>query len=202
MMIKCEHCASRIKVADSAFEKGTPTVLCPICKKTFVPQDVKPLVEKQGIQGNAENRPTSENSNENNGIGWLVVHDENAPLQTYSLKIGRQIIGKKSTTRPCDIMVETDDDYMSRNHFIIAVEQNKRNVYEYYLSDCNSLNGTFINTVTLQALKKGDEYILQDSDIIQAGRTKIVFKSNKTAKNEKEATLLVSNQPKGKTVLV
>jgi pSer/pThr/pTyr-binding forkhead associated (FHA) protein len=99
-------------------------------------------------------------------------------------------------------MIDTKDEYMGRNHFVITVEQNRLGDQDYCLADNNSMNKTFINTVKLQELKKGDEYLLQDGDIIQAGYTKIVFKSNKTVKTEKEATKLVVNQPKGKTVLV
>jgi len=193
MIVKCEHCNAKLKVADSAFEKGIPEVLCPICKKKFKPQGINLDSNKE------ENKPTDSGNQKTSDAGWLVVHDENTPQQTFTLKEGEQIVGRKSVSRPCEIMIETNDDIMSRNHFVVTVKKKSSGEFEYSLKDYASRNYTFLNEVRL---KQGDEYILQDGVTIQAGRTKIVFKSNKTVKTDKEATRLVRSQPKGKTVLV
>ena len=196
MIVKCLHCEARIKVLDSAFVNGTPTVLCPACKQQFRPEmPVQKPTGQAGVDNSIKEKEPTE-------VGWLVVHDENTPQQTYALKLGKQTIGRKSASRPCDIMIETTDEYMSRRHFIIEVITRSPGNYEYYLSDNNAVNKTFINTKKLCEIKRGDEYILHDGDTIQAGRTKIVFKSNRFVKNSRQATEIVVEQPKGKTVLV
>lgn len=135
--------------------------------------------------------------------GWLVVHDEKTPLQTFNLKMGKQLIGRKSESRPCDIMINSQDEYMSRNHFFIEVKTSINHGMIYILIDNGSTNYTFINTATLAMLKQNDQYILKDGDVIQAGETKIVFKSRtETVSNATEATRLVTTKAKGHTVLI
>jgi len=200
MLVKCTFCEAKIKIADSALERGIPTVICPICKHHFkpvLPKDIK-IAYTHPVR-NEETKPLLSQTKE---VGWLVVHDEKTPQQTLSLKLGEQIIGRISAfdNKKSDLMIETEDEYMSRQHFVIKVEQIALGGgYNYYLSDNSSKSGTLINT---KKLKKGDEYILKDGDIIQAGLTNIVFKTNKQVKNKREATQIVSDQPKAKTLLV
>ena len=134
-------------------------------------------------------------------VGWLVVHDEKTSQQTLSLKQGKQIVGRTSeeADKKADLMIDTEDVYMSRKHFIINVEQNASGGFDYYLSDNSAKNKTFLKT---KELNKGDEFTLQDGDIIQAGQTNIVFKTIHHVKNKKEATQVVAGIPKEKTVVV
>ena len=192
MLVLCKHCPAKIKIADSAFDRGIPTVVCPICKKQFKPDAPKPPVSPD------TEKPTKPLFDEE--VGWLVVHDDQTRQQTLSLKPGRQTVGRISSIadKKADVMIDSDDEYMSRQHFIINIERKSSGGYNYYLSD-NSKNRTLINK---KAMRKGDEYILKDGDIIQAGLTNIVFKTNNQVKNTKEATNAVTSQPKQKTEIV
>ena len=204
MLVHCK-CGAQIKFADSAFDRGIPTVTCKICQRQFKPDPPRPekpeppRPEKpERPEKDEETKSLSDGKDE---AGWLVVHDENTRQQTLTLKTGKQIIGRMSelADRKADLMIDTKDGYMSRQHFIITVERSASGGYSYYLSDNSAKNRTLINT---KALKKGDEYILKDGDTIQAGLTKIVFKSNKNVRDKREATLIVADQPKTKTTLV
>ena len=138
-------------------------------------------------------------------VGWLVVHDEKTSQQTLSLKQGKQIVGRTSeeADKKADLMIDTEDEYMSRKHFIINVELNASGGFDYYLSDNISKNKTFLMTdLKTKELNKGDKYTLQDGDVIQAGQTNIVFKTIHHVKNKKEATQVVAGLPKEKTVVV
>ena len=193
MVIYCE-CGAEIKFADSALKRGIPNIQCKSCQRTFKPNIPKPEKKEK-----SENDEGTKSLFED--VGWLVVHDEKTPPQTLSLKMGKQVVGRISAfdNKKADLMIDTKDDSMSRQHFIITVERSASGGYSYYLSDNNAINKTFLNT---KELKKGDEYMLKDGNTIQAGLTKIVFKSNNKVKDKQEATKIVADQPKTKTVLV
>ena len=160
----------------------------------MLPEDPKkefPVIEK-------ETKPLFSDLTE---VGWLVVHDKKKRQQTLPLQIGTQIIGRISSLadKKADLMIDTEDEYISRQQFTINVERNDLHGYSYYLSDNTGKNRTLINK---KVLKKGDEYILKDGDIIQAGLTIIVFKSNKQVKDRIQETQSIVNQPKVNTDLV
>jgi FHA domain len=133
--------------------------------------------------------------------GWLIVHDENAPSQTHSLSVGRQVIGRKNTNKPCTIMIDTEDDFMSRNHAIIDVNIDLSGNYKYVLTDNSSMNGTRINA-DKAPLSPNDAVLLIDGYVIQMGMTKVVFKSFQMANNAQEATQIVRNQDYAPTVII
>lgn len=141
-------------------------------------------------------------------VGWLVVHSENAPTQTYDLRLGTQVVGRKSQSRACEIMIETYDNCISRNHFRITVGS-QGGAYSYLVEDTQSTNGTYVDTERLQGyerklkrLSPGEQVYLQDGSIIQAGRTKIILKTYGSAKGAADATRIVSGAPINKTVIL
>ena len=213
MFLNCTSCSTLLSVHDSAFNKGIPSITCPICNTVFKP-DVETvnrlLLEKIDAlppmpepEKEADKEPEKEfGTTENSEIGWLVVHDESTPSQTFPLKLGRNLVGRKSKERPCDIMIETRDEYMSRNHFVLQVMKSQNGTVQYILADNNAKNHTYINTNRLRQISSDDEFILSDGDIIQAGQTKIVFKSNREIGSAAEASNHVKEKPIGKTVFI
>jgi FHA domain len=109
--------------------------------------------------------------------GWLFVHDENTISQSFNLKQGRNMIGRKSAF-PADIAIETKDEHMSRRHCVIEVTENANRGFAFKLSDYNALNGTFINGRIQKKLEAEDIILLNDGDTLQLGLTKIVFRIN------------------------
>jgi len=152
-------------------------------------------------------RPAPQPSGE---MGWLVVHDENAVPQTHPLRIGRQIVGRKSVSRPCDIMIETDDPYMGRNHCIVEVKPSRSGGYDFFLSDVTltsgtpeqmSTNGTFVNAYPT-ALRPKDMVYLNDGDTIQMGKTKVVIKTLITVASGQDASRIVQETDYSPTVII
>jgi pSer/pThr/pTyr-binding forkhead associated (FHA) protein len=208
IVITCPEGASRLSIPESAVLKGIPTLTCPKCTKKFKPMIKQPPPpsnsEKRNYAGETDliDNPAMSSGKSSQAPGYLVVHDENTRHQTFSLKLGRQIAGRKDSTKPCEIMIETNDKYMSRNHFVVECRVNRAGILEAILCDNNALNHTFINTRALHEVKRNDSFLLNDGDIIQAGITKIVYKSSQSVKTEKEAEDYVKSTPKGKTVLI
>jgi hypothetical protein len=81
---------------------------------------------------------------------------ESFPLQADRLTVGR---------RPeSDIFL--DDVTVSRDHAVIV-----RRGHDYYLDDCGSLNGTYVNRSRI------DSHRLTDGDELQIGKYKLAFLS-------------------------
>ncbi|MBS1757036.1 MAG: FHA domain-containing protein [Bacteroidetes bacterium] len=185
-----------LPVPDASFKVGLPKITCPKCKVSFVPvfEKVNGMLDKTVVLTKQQIEPTA----------WLIVHDEQAPLQTFEIIAGNYVIGRKSNSKPCDIMVETKDMTMSRNHFIIEAMTGK-GFSSYKLSDCKSTNHTFVNTISMQdVLTIGKEkYSLKDGDVIQAGQTKVEFKIKSSVVNSAlEATKIIAQKGFAKTVLL
>jgi hypothetical protein len=196
MIIKCPHCKVLLPVPDASFKIGLPKLTCPQCKTSFVPeiQNGKSLVGSTDV---IVQKPVE-------SIAWLIVHDEQAPVQTFDIVRGNYVIGRKSASRPCAIMVETNDMTMSRNHFIIEAMPGKEESL-YKLSDFQSTNNTFVNEKSLQeaSMKNNGKYTLRDGDIIQAGKTKIEFRiKSADIKSVLEATKIITRRGYAKTVLL
>jgi len=218
MEITCRKCAARLVIGNTA----SPLVKCSNCGyPNPVSAGVKPsLVTTQptdafkpdtaykapdnDIASPAGSRPNAME------LGWLVVHDENAEQQTYPLRIGRQIVGRKSISRPCDIMIETNDPFMGRNHCILEVKPSRTGSYEYFLSDVKmnsgnaeqmSINGTFVNAQPA-ALRPKDMVYLKDGDTIQMGNTKVVIKTLISAASAHDASRIVQETDYAQTVII
>ena len=143
----------------------------------------KPIVEKKIIPG------------------WLFVHDENTQMQSFDLKIGKNIIGRKSSV-DVDVPIETNDMYMSRRHCIIEVIQNRDGSFAFQLTDYKAVNGTFINGLTQKRLRTEDVIVLNDGDTIQLGMTKIVLRKYDHLNTRDEIQSEVKDKPYAPTVLV
>ncbi|HEV3229657.1 MAG TPA: FHA domain-containing protein [Solirubrobacteraceae bacterium] len=81
---------------------------------------------------------------------------ESFPLEAERLTIGR---------RP-DSDVFLDDVTVSRDHALLV-----RRSGDYYLDDCGSLNGTYVNRSRIESHK------LEDGDELQIGKYKLTFLS-------------------------
>jgi hypothetical protein len=227
MEIACRKCGSRLTVTNTA----TPIVKCTNCgypnpvmagaqppkasqpAGAHVPASAAPspgVVPAQPISSPMPSRMPMGKPSAPSDMGWLVVHDENAAQQTHPLRIGRQVIGRKSVSRPCDIMIDTEDPFMGRNHCILEVKPSRSGGYEFFLSDVKmtngtpeqmSTNGTFVNAQPT-ALRPKDMVYLKDGDTIQMGKTKVVIKTLITAASAQDASRIVQDTDYSPTVII
>ncbi len=137
-----------------------------------------------------------------NTVGWLIVHTEEQEHQTFTLKIGKNIIGRSTPNHSPDIAI--NDVYVSRRHAAIIIRQNN-NLYEYFIADNpevndgkESKNGTYVNG-SVERLKQQPQRII-DGDTIQIGITKLVLKTADIIVDVEEAVKLVKRQEYQTTV--
>ena len=231
MNIRCprKECNSKIIIADAVLYNEHAKVKCPSCKQYFEPfstlsdlqkKDIfrqkelnqvplKPsITEKTEVLETKTKVLSGSSTSESAVVGWLIVHDENTYSQTYDLKEGRNLVGKKSASKPCEVMIDTSDPYLSRNHFVINVFKNGGR-YEFLIEDYGSTNGTFIqlkhlgnNQCQIKKLAKGEQIFLEDGFLIQAGKTKIFLKTPQTVATKQQATQVVQQKDFTKTIIV
>jgi pSer/pThr/pTyr-binding forkhead associated (FHA) protein len=196
--ILCPQCKVKVRIDEAQPE--TTVWTCPSCETKFkVPaslaQKAKAAQAQQQAQQKAPPKPKDGTVVVNSGgsmeIGWIVVHDKSTTPQTFPLKAGRNTIGRKAD-KPCDILIETQDKYMSRQHCVITVRPQANGTFLYSIADFGkegdklSTNGTFVNA-NPKRLEKMTEKHIQEGDTIQIGRTQIVLKTPDAASNAADA---------------
>lgn len=213
MEITCRKCHSKLTISNAA---TTPIFKCTSCgyPNPVVPGGGQAASASQAGQAKAfqpfaPERPAAAPAG-GKELGWLVVHDENAEQQTYPLRVGKQVIGRKSVSRPCDIMIETGDTFMGRNHCILEVKPSRSGGYDFFISDVKltsgtaeqmSTNGTFVNAIPTP-LKPKDMVYLNDGDTIQMGKTKVVIKTLITSTSAQDASRIVQETEYAPTVII
>jgi hypothetical protein len=106
-------------------------------------------------------------------FGTFLVAQSKTKTCEFQLKEGANQIGRKTKDAKIEILI--DDEYVSRNHATIHIE-NKNNKIFIFIEDNNSLNGTFNAKKT--KLKSGLKYPLLVDDYVIIGLTKLFLKIN------------------------
>ena len=176
---------------------NTLQMKCPQCKQVTA---IKVPAEKISEPKQKDGQPNRSSQTTGSEKGWIIVHDEFTSEQTFSLKIGKNRVGRYSPDKPCEVMIKTNDTFMSRNHSVIEVREKPDGSLVYIISDIGSTNGTFINAI--RRLSEYDKVILHDGDTVQLGRTKIVLKTNESTQNSSEAFKKVKREGYMKTVVM
>ena len=81
--------------------------------------------------------------------------------ESFALERDRMTVGRRPES---DVFL--DDVTVSRDHAVIV-----RRAHDYYLDDCGSLNGTYVNR------RRIDSHRLTDGDELQVGKYKLAFLS-------------------------
>jgi len=207
MKIRCGKCKVVLEYNPNELHKTRPILKCPKCKainevplseikKTTI-KDKEPL-----LQDDEQTIIENNTNNNNNEVGWIVVHSEETHTQTYPLFLGVNTIGRKSISKPCDVMIVTDDRLMSRNHCAIEVIKNRRGQYDYVVYEVSATNGTFINASIDKKLSNHDQIYIKDGNTIQMGITKVVLKTKEMAISIDEAQKTVINTNYNKTIII
>lgn len=93
-------------------------------------------------------------------------------LQTrkiYPLHIGHNHFGRKNNSVECEHQVDNGDAKISRLHFnIIVYLQLPETIYEFYVQDMNSANGTFHNE---ERISSDNPKLISIGAMIKAGKT-------------------------------
>lgn len=90
----------------------------------------------------------------------------------YPLRMGLQTIGRISRQRPADVMLDVNDQYMSRQHIAITVNKCPNGKVQVSVRNFKNTNVTFIAG---QQLQQGDEVFLTSGMTIKMGDTTITY---------------------------
>ena len=190
MIVTCPSCNARLRFNEKALSSDNLSIQCVRCHELI------PIVLPSGSAPDFEEQTLIHLPAE---VGWIIVHDEYTEVQTLPLTLGVQTIGRASVSKPCEVMIHTQDRYMSRQHLTIEVIKTKEGSYKYWLSEHPSCtNPTFINTHPLQ---KSTTLEIIDGATLQLGKTKVVLKTLSTAQNARKATEEVAHSDYLQTVL-
>ena len=155
LFIKCPYCKVRLKIDESKIPAHLNAFNCPRCKQ---PISIS-LLHQYKIVSNSEDTIYIQ-KNDNTTATLTVLPDACTPSQSFQLRTGINIIGRKN------------DKLMSREHIKIEAGQYGNGEYNYLLSDYSSKNQTRHNS---HYLNQGEIIVLRDKDEIEIGNTKIQF---------------------------
>ena len=108
------------------------------------------------------------------------------PLAKRTLVVGRDE----------SVPVQLKDELVSRKHIQIRFEE-KDGAAQYILLDMNSANGTLIN-----GRKITEELSLQDNDIIELGKSKLMFSDADFPDRESALNHFKARGERGKSTLI
>lgn len=192
-------CEIELYVDEAAINPANPKVRCGKCKKVI---NIKEALNQKTKGASAQK--THKQVDKNEILAWLVVHDEHTERQVLGLKAGKHVVGRKSVSKPCDVMIQCDHDpYMSRNHCMLDVRIGQNGVPEVILSDNKSTNGTWLNAENKVELQEEEKLFLEDNDMLQLGMTKVIVKIKQgKVVTENDASAEVYRKPHGKTRII
>ena len=176
--IKCPKCQTTLIV------KFNPVIDTPIEAHTFIaPPPKQPLANDGATQLAGNQNGATRLSDASGGDAQLatphIAKSASAELVyngiCYTLRNGRNIVGRKATTSSADVQIDTQDRYMSRQHCMITVTALADGSLKAVLKNYQNKNAT---TVDGLELAEDDEIRLTDGNSITLGRTTITFKNS------------------------
>lgn len=181
--IKCPCCGAVLAVKKIVGIE-TKTLKCPVCKESSPYNAFKQLVDKKHEEHTEypdgrsytgysdEPTHTQLNESQNYTLGQLKVLDSNT--QTFRLKVGKNIIGRKATASAADFQIVTGESKrLSREHLTVEVKKIPGKGFVHFASLCKmKSNATFVNN---ELLEYGDCVILQHGTILKLPDVSIKF---------------------------
>jgi len=183
---KCDCCGKGVRISYTDIHRIPKTIICPNCKEYAKVPPIEGAQSRNQASHSLEGTIITDLigpgfATDRNEPAWLIVHDENTRQQTFTLRPGPNLVGRLDLkpSNELNVGIETNDRYMSRNHFRVQVDFDSLDRPKFILQDLGSTNGTFLNGNKDRRVCEDYVPILSDGDTIQAGRTKIVFRLNK-----------------------
>lgn len=174
IQIKCSFCGAILSVRNQQGIEAK-NVTCPVCKNK------SPFTSYRRVAAttneNADRPPVAEKESDtelpqiNFILGRLIVTESG---DTYQLKVGKNIVGRKSKNSQSDFQIDTGENRaMSRSHIVIDVKKVEYRGFIHSISLYKeNVNATFIGD---EPLLPGDSVILNDGDIIKLPGTILRF---------------------------
>lgn len=178
----CPHCGKSTRVKKEG--KPNRNIKCSNSECSFIGSMMMYTQKKTSKVNPSSNQQQTVVMDSPQIMGTMIMNHPNTPImtgvgvlrvlqtgETFTLKTGINIVGRKHPTGHADIAIPCDDGYMSRHHIKIEGCVTSKGI-EYRLSDNNSTNKVKLNGYILPP---GDIVILKSSDRIIIGRTELEF---------------------------
>lgn len=146
--------------------------------KELIEDDISSLTIPVIFSTADKNREPKRNVKE--PVAFLIRHTENQSIKPFPLYAGRNYIGRKMNEELKPFLILADDDFVSRVHTVIYIED--KAPIECFIEDSAasnggkaSKNGTYLNGDEERITGKER---LMENDTIQVGETKLILKFN------------------------
>ena len=157
--VRCPKCENYLTFDETQYEEGQSLVfICEHCRKQFSIR-----IKKKGRE---EKQPADQPCG-----SITVIENRFAYKQTFPLKEGNNLIGRRCIGTVVDIPIETSDMSMDRRHCIIHVKKNAGKT-TFTLRDNASLTGTFLQN---ELLGDKEQALLKDGSVVTIGATTFVL---------------------------
>lgn len=174
--VKC-RCGAILILKDTGQDASARIVTCPRCKTKALLSELEKVgdIKKQAFTGPDEETEYEERTERRTSkdIKQKASLLDLATAKTYSLKMGVNLIGRKTykVDSVADIPLETNDMGVSRAHFYVELMQTPQ-LTKACVYNARNKNATYINSDILGA---GEKMIIKSGDIISMSDTKIKF---------------------------
>jgi len=181
-MVKRVNCNSCGVTLDVPQRNGEPfrDIHCPSCKHQLRVTFSAPQSDEQAetVYGGMQGTSTPEKSDDEALTQFTQTKSEHPGMllcgtETYSLRLGRNLIGRKSNTSNADVQIPTNDFKMSREHAIINIKRIADGSLKALIRNCKKPVTTEVKGMLLDA---NDEVVLTDGTELKLGNTIIIYR--------------------------
>lgn len=184
---KCPCCSMilKIKMVDNI---TSMKLVCPTCKESilfsqFIPlgdnansretttekTEYRSVYKRDRLEKDGLNYSDRENKDRHTTLGKIVLLgdyvEKNEIKKEFILNVGKNIIGRKSTSSTATIQIENESLRLSREHLVIDVKKTELSIYRYIATLYKeNVNATFVND---EKLEYGDKILLKSGDVIK-----------------------------------
>ena len=197
--IQCPQCEVVLDVKNDS-DSLEKKILCPNCRRELIvkfkpkadpieahtyyvrPKQPKPKqgsneTQYGGFGGSTSGCNHGEGNSDETQFGGAAAREETYARLilddiSYSLKEGRNVVGRRSEKHLATLEITTDDMSMSRQHVVITVTTLSDGKKKAVLSNYKNKNATLINDMPIDS---GDAIRLADGNTITMGRTTLRF---------------------------
>jgi len=109
------------------------------------------------------------------GKGSLLMEKDDYNFESCEFPLEEQlmVVGRYSIKKNVDVPIPTQDNRLSRLHFVIRKYKEKNGEFRFSIAPRPNTNGTIVNGTKLQ---DEQEIFLSDGNVIIAGNTVLIFK--------------------------
>lgn len=191
-IIQCPQCKVGLEVKNTR-DEAVKSIKCPNCqtplKVVFRQPQAQPVADHGATQlpGKPAHPPIATDPNATQlgpqptqsgtdktqvkpklQLGKLVCNGVEYPLQ-----MGRNIVGRRNTTKPTNIMLNVNDSYMSRQHICIDVVR----VGDSIQARVTNYQNTNDTEVAGLPMANGEVLVLNNGTTIKMGNTIVTYRS-------------------------